>query len=78
MITIDRWIDINSPEYDLTPEAKSGRRLIERGLACAALITDKDGRIFCNPIDPNAEKIPLNDTYKGQTIGFRIPARASN
>ena len=78
MINIDRWIDIASPEYDLLPCAKSGKLLIKMGLRSNAMMTDKNGRIFSNPIDPKAEKVPLNDTYEGETIGFCIPARAAN
>lgn len=78
MITIDRWVDIDSDEYEKLPNPKGCKRLIERGLACGAMIVDKEGRIFCDTFDPKVGKIPLNDTYKGQTIGFRIPSRAAN
>lgn len=78
MITIDRWIDINSEEYEKLPDPKGGRLLIKIGLRSKAMMTDKHGRIYSNPTDPNKEKIPLNDTYKGQTVGFFIPARAAN
>ena len=77
-IKIDRWIDITSDEYQKLPDPKGGLLLIKMGLRSKALMTDKDGRIFSNPINPDGEKIPLNDNYKGQVVGFRDPAKAAN
>jgi len=74
MIKVERWIDINSEEYKRCSDPKGGRRLIERGLACKALMVDSEGRIYTN----GEEKIPLNDTLDGKLVGFRYPARASN
>lgn len=77
MIQIERWVDIDSSDYNMLSDPKGGKRLIERGLACKALRADKDGRIYTNPLDGSVG-IPLNDTLNGQTIGFRYPSKAAN
>jgi len=77
VITIDRWIDLDSEEWNKLPDPKGGKRFIERALACNALIADSNGRLFSNPMD-GSKGIPLNDNLDGKVVGIRYPAKASN
>lgn len=77
MITVERWIDLDGPEWNKLPDPKGGKRFIERALACKALIADSDGRLFSNPMD-GSKGIPLNDNLDGKVVGIRYPKFAAN
>lgn len=78
-VKIDRWLDVDSEEFKrIDPDTWVTKQLLRRGLACDALMTDSDGRVWSNPIDPNDKRFPLNFTEGGITYGYRIPERAHN
>ena len=70
---IERWIDMDSEEYKLTEEPKSGTLLINRGMKCGAITADKNGHLVCGN-----EKMPLWTKINGMAVGISCKRLAAN
>jgi hypothetical protein len=69
---IERWIDIDSPEFKQVEQAHAVRKLTLRSLELQIVVPDKNGYLY------TVGGLPLNAELNGKTIGLRYSAKAAN
>lgn len=74
MIKIDRWVDINSKEFELLENTKSIKKFIVFSVKVGAVIPDNNGRLFVG----GNKNMPLHDNFNSNIIGYRISTMAAN